>query len=187
MKKTADSDFFLDFLGKHCMLYMTKITCLDKGKRMFRKNTSHLQSSLFGIESQLPKAKLKKLKKSKEYDFYRLIFCNINEADFSVLYSDHSSRPNAPVNSLVASIILMQQNKWTTEKLFENIDFNLLTRIAFGLDTLDDTPFCPATFFNFQNRLLSHFVATGQNLIETVFDSLTQEQLILQRDICSRK
>ena len=144
---------------------------------MFRKNTSHLQSSLFAIASQLPKAKLKKLKKSKEYDFYRLIFCNINEKDFSVLYSDNSSRPNAPVNSLVASILLLYHNNWTTEKLFDHIDFDLLTRTALGLDTLDDTPFCPATFFNFQNRLLSHFVATGQNLIEAVFDSLTQEQL----------
>lgn len=144
---------------------------------MFRKNTSHLQSSLFGIASQLPKAKLKKLKKSKEYDFYRLIFCNINEADFSVLYSDCCSRPNAPVNSLVASILLMYSNNWTTEKLFDHIDFDLLTRTALGLDTLDDTPFCPATFFNFQNRLLSHFAATGQNLIESVFDSLTQKQL----------
>lgn len=144
---------------------------------MFRKNTSHLQSSLFGIASQLPEAKLKKLKKSKEYDFYRLIFCEINEKDFSQLYSDNSSRPNAPVNSLVASIILMYHNNWTTEKLFDHIDFDLLTRTALGLDTLDDTPFCPATFFNFQNRLLSRFVATGQNLIEAVFDSLTQDQL----------
>ena len=144
---------------------------------MFRKNTSHLQSSLFGIESQLSTAKLKKLKKSKEYDFYRLVFCQINEGDFSVLYSDASSRPNAPVNSLVASIILMYRNNWTTEALFDRIDFDLLTRTALGLDTLEDTPFCPATFFNFQNRLLSHFVETGQNLIERVFDSLTQEQL----------
>lgn len=144
---------------------------------MFRKNTSHLQPSLFGIASQLPEAKLKKLKKSKEYDFYQLVFCNINEKDFSVLYSDNGSRPNAPVNSLVASIILMYRNNWTTEALFDRIDFDLLTRTAFGLDTLDDTPFCPATFFNFQNRLLSHFVETGQNLIERVFDSLTQEQL----------
>jgi len=45
------------------------------------------------------------------------------------------------------------------------------------LDTLEQTPFCPATFFNFQNRLLSHFVATGENLIERVFDSLKQQQL----------
>ena len=144
---------------------------------MFRKNTSHLQPSLFGIASQLPKAKLKKLKKSKEYEFYRLVFCNITEKDFSVLYSDSCSRPNAPVNSLVASIILLYHNNWTTEELFDRIDFDLLIRTALGLDTLEDTPFCPATFFNFQNRLLSHFVATGQNLIEGVFDGLTQEQL----------
>jgi hypothetical protein len=159
------------------MIAFVKNTHLCKGKRMFRKNTSHLQSSLFGIASQLPKAKLKKLKKSKEYEFYRRVFCNINEDDFSLLYSDSSSRPNAPVNSLVASIILLYHNNWTTEKLFDHIDFDLLTRTALGLDTLDDTPFCPATFFNFQNRLLSHFVQTGQNLIETVFDSFTQEQL----------
>ena len=144
---------------------------------MFRKNTSHLQPSLFGIASQLPKAKLKKLKKSKEYEFYRLVFCKINEKDFSVLYSDNCSRPNAPVNSLVSSIILMYHNNLTTEKLFDRIDFDLLTRTALGLDTLEQTPFCPATFFNFQNRLLSHFVATGENLLEGVFDSLTQQQL----------
>ena len=144
---------------------------------MFRKNTFHLQSSLFGIASQLPEAKLKKLKKSKEYEFYRLVFCKINEKEFSALYSDNCSRPNAPVNSLVASIILMYHNNWTTEKLFDRIDFDLLTRTALGLDTLEQTPFCPATFFNFQNRLLSHFVATGENLLEGVFDSLTHQQL----------
>jgi len=144
---------------------------------MFRKNTSHHQPSLFGIASQLSEAKLEKLRKSKEYDFYRFVFCQINEKDFSVLYSDSCSRPNAPVNSLISSIILMYRNNWTTEELFDRIDFDLLTRTALGLDTLDNTPFCPATFFNFQNRLLSHFVSTGQNLIEGVFDSLTKEQL----------
>ncbi len=144
---------------------------------MFRKNTSHLQQSLFGIVSQLPEAKLKKLKKSKEYDFYRLVFCKINEKDFAVLYSDTSSRPNAPVNSLVASIILMYHNNWTTEQLFDRIDFDLLTRTALGLDSLEETPFCPATFFNFQNRLLAHFSQTGENLLEVVFDSLTRQQL----------
>ncbi|MCP4340903.1 MAG: DDE transposase [Desulfobulbaceae bacterium] len=144
---------------------------------MFRQNTSHHQPSLFGIASQLSEAKLEKLKRSKEYDFYRFVFCQINEKDFSVLYSDSCSRPNAPVNSLVSSIILMNRNNWTTEELFDRIDFDLLIRTALGLDTLEDTPFCPATFFNFQNRLLSHFVSTGQNLIEGVFDSLTKEQL----------
>ena len=167
----------LVFNSEFCMMTFDKNNHFHEGKRMFRKNTSHLQPSLFGIAGHLPQAKLKKLKKSKEYEFYRLVFCKINEKDFSVLYSDNCSRPNAPVNSLVASIILMYHNNWTTEKLFDRIDFDLLTRTALGLDTLEQTPFCPATFFNFQNRLLSHFVATGENLIEGVFDSLTQQQL----------
>ena len=42
---------------------------------------------------------------------------------------------------------------------------------------MDDAAFCEATFFNFQNRLLEHFVETGENLLETVFDGLTKEQL----------
>ena len=159
------------------MMTFVENTYFYEGKRMFRTNTSHHQPSLFGIASQLSEAKLKKLRKSKEYDFYRFVFCQINEKDFSVLYSDNCSRPNAPVNSLISSIILMYRNNWTTEELFDRIDFDLLTRTALGLDTLEDTPFCPATFFNFQNRLLSHFVSTGQNLIEGVFDSLTKEQL----------
>ena len=144
---------------------------------MFRKNTSHLQSSLFGITSQLPEAKLEKLKTSKEYDFYRLIFCKIKEEDFAVLYSEACSRPNAPVNALVSSILLMQSNSWTVEQLFDRIDFDLLIRTALGLDTLDQSLFCPATFYNFQNKMLDHFLQTGVNLLESVFDHLTQEQL----------
>ena len=89
------------------MMAFDKNSHFCKGKRMFRKNTSHLQPSLFGIASQLPQAKLKKLQNSKEYEFYRLVFSQIKEEDFAALYSDMSSRPNAPVNSLVASIILM--------------------------------------------------------------------------------
>lgn len=144
---------------------------------MFRRNASHLQPTLFGIENQMCESKLKKLRNSKQASFYRLVFCQIKEEDFAVLYSDAWSRPNAPVNSLVASIILMQHNDWTTEQLFEHIDFDLLTRTALGLDRLDETPFCPATFFNFQNRLLGHFTETGENLLESVFDNLTQQQL----------
>jgi len=169
--------FWLVFDSEFYMMAVDRNNHFSRGKRMFRKNTSHLQSSLFGIASQLPEAKLKKLKKSKEYDFYRLVFCKIAEEDFAILYSNTSSRPNAPVNSLVASIILMYHNSWTTEQLFDRIDFDLLTRTALGLDTLEETPFCPATFFNFQNRLLCHFTQTGENLLEGVFDSLTRQQL----------
>ena len=73
---------------------------------MFSKNTSHLQQDLFGFEFQLSDSKRKKLLESEESYFYDLIFCTIDEDDFSVLYSDTGSRPNAPVNTLLSALIL---------------------------------------------------------------------------------
>ena len=70
---------------------------------MYRPNTGHKQYDVFGAETYLPKKKLEKLKASKEYAFYKLIFSNINEDLFSVLYSDKKSRPNAPINAMVSA------------------------------------------------------------------------------------
>jgi hypothetical protein len=144
---------------------------------MFAKNTTHLQQSLFGLESQLPASKRKKLYQSKEYLFYNLIFCNIKEEDFAPLFSANGSRPNAPVNSLVCAAILLNHNGWTIEELFTRIDFDLLTRTALGLTNIEETPFCQATYFNFQNRLASYCGETGINPFENVFDNLTEKQL----------
>lgn len=144
---------------------------------MFIKNSSHLQQDLFGFESQLSDTKRKKLLESEESYFYDLIFSRINEDDFAVLYSDIGSRPNAPVNTLVSAIILYDKKGWSTAELMKKIDFDLLTRKALGLNTLDDTPFSESTFFNFKKRLFKYYVKTGINLIENLFDSLTCNQL----------
>jgi hypothetical protein len=144
---------------------------------MFKKNTDHVQKNLFGLFNSLPPSLQKDVKASSEYHFYNLIFCNIPEDLFAKLYSDKKSRPNSPVNAMVASFILMQRNHWTYEQLFDAIKFNILTKIALGLDAIDDIPFCAASLFNFQNRLNDHFEQTGRNLLEQVFDQLTEEQL----------
>lgn len=132
---------------------------------------------MFGVEYQLPPTKAKKLENSKEKLFYELVFCNINEHDFIPLYSKNGSRPNAPVNTLVSSIVLQYHNGWSTNELLSNIDFNILTRKALGLHNLEVTPFCEATYYNFQHKLLTHWIQTGENLIENVFNNLTKEQL----------
>jgi Transposase domain (DUF772) len=144
---------------------------------MFQENTEHKQPSLFGIANQFSPEKLERLKKSKEYYFYHMVFCNIREKDFEVLFSKEYSRPNAPVNSLVSAIILMTHHGWSINELFRQIDFNILIRAALGLDGINEMPFCQATYFNFQNRLLSYKEQTGIDLIERVFDSLTAIQL----------
>lgn len=146
---------------------------------MFKKNTKHLQGDLFGLFHTLPKSMVEDIKKSKEYHFYNLIFCNIPEEKFAVLFSDKTSRPNASINGMVAALILKEKNGWTYEQLFDFIKFNILTKIALGLDRIDVMPFCPASLFNFQNRLASNFIETGENLFEQVFDHLTDQQLKL--------
>jgi hypothetical protein len=145
--------------------------------RMFKKNLEHLQCGLFGLQNSLPEASRKCLYQSEEYHFYRIMFCTIKETLFAHLYSDKKSRPNAPINAMVAALILMNRYCWTYEELFKNIRFNILTRIALGIDNLDEMPFCPATLFNFQNRFNDYFVRTGINLLEQVFDQLTDKQL----------
>jgi hypothetical protein len=144
---------------------------------MFKKNTSHIQPDMFGFYQQLPNKMQKKLRESEEYLFYQLIFCRIREEDFACLYSENGSRPNAPINSIVSSLFLQHRYGWTFKELFEQIEFNLLTKTALGLSRLDESPFCEASLFNFLNRLSHHFVHTGENLLEKVFDHLTSEQL----------
>lgn len=144
---------------------------------MFKKNSKHRQLNIFGYTNIVSEKMAKELKASEEQKFYELIFCKIKEEDFACLYSDKGSRPNAPVNCLVSSLILQHKHKLTYEKLFDNIKFNLLTKTALGLQTLDEVPFSAASLFNFQNKLNSYFIETGINLLEIVFDQLTEKQL----------
>ncbi len=144
---------------------------------MFRPNKKHLQQELFGIVNTFPESLQKEILSSEEFAFYELIFTNINENDFSCLYSDIDSRPNAPVNVLVSALLLRERNSWTFEKLFRDIKFDSLTKVALGLHQWADIPFAPATLYNFMNRLVEHFTKTGENLLERVFDSLTSQQL----------
>ena len=144
---------------------------------MFKENTTHLQNSLFSFLDQLSDKKRELLLKSKESYFYSMIFCNIKEKDFSILFSETGSRPNAPINAMVSSIILKECYGWSYDELFEEIAFDLRIRIALGLSDLDEMPFCRASLFNFQTRLLNYHLKTGINLLEGVFDQLTAEQL----------
>lgn len=160
---------------QHDIQYIVKPDSI--GTVMFKRNTKHSQTNMFGLFSSLSAAQQKKAINSEEYHFYNLIFRNIKEENLALLYSDQKSRPNAPVNALLSAIILMHRYGWTYAELFKHMEFNILTKFALGIDSMEEMPFCPATLFNFQNRLNDHLINTGENLLEQVFDSLTQQQL----------
>jgi Transposase DDE domain/Transposase domain (DUF772) len=145
---------------------------------MFRKNTEHLQGSLLGsVDALMSESQKKAFLESPERWFYEILFKRIDEKIFAPLYAEGKSRPNAPINCMVGALILQSHNRWSYEFLMRQVRFDLLTRAALGLTTLDEVPFCEATLFNFQNRMLSYQIETGTHLLEQVFDSLTAEHL----------
>lgn len=144
---------------------------------MFKKSQTHKQTNIFGISTILPANYVKGIEESEGQKFYDLIFTKIREEDFACLYCDDNGRPNSAVNCLVSSVLLHNRNHWSVAELFEHIKYHLLTKTALGLHTFDEMPFNEATYFNFLNRLNHHFVTTGNNLLEQVFDRLTAEQL----------
>jgi len=141
---------------------------------MFRENINHIQRNIFDIFNLLSKKKRRLLEGSSGYYFYKTISYSINEEAFSCLYCEDNGRPNAPINSMVSSLILMNKHRWTYNQLFEEIHFNLLTRASSGLFNLEETPFDEATIFNFQNRVSKYFAVTGINLLvrQTRFSGL---------------
>lgn len=161
-------------------------TKLKNDNSMFKENKNIFQKQFFGFSHLLSKKQREKIMESKEYFFFKLIVCNIKEKDFKPLFSDDFSRPNSPVNLLVSALILKEVNNWTFKELFENIEFNLLTKTALGLQNIDQQPFSYTTIFNFKNRIADYTAKTGINLFEKNFDALTPaqiKQLKLKTDI----
>ena len=142
---------------------------------MFKPNN---QPNLFTFENQiLSKEQQQRLSKTPEKAFYYLVFKSIREEDYKVLFSDKGSRPNVPVNVLVSAMILKERKGWSYDELMESVMFDLRTKVALGLSSIDEKPFSRATLFNFQKRLIAYEQESGINLLEKTFDSLTAKQL----------
>lgn len=148
---------------------------------MFKKSPQSTAPSLFSSYTQhLSGSKLEQLENKSAWHncFYREITSRIPEEVFGVLYDTKQGRPNAAVRQLVAMLILKEGQNWTDEQLFEACDFNLLIQRALGLTNLSDAAPSPATYYNFKSSLLSYQQQTGQDLLQTAFETLTKDQVI---------
>lgn len=136
-----------------------------------------MQMTLTGYYYQLPERKRKKMDNSKEAAFHRNVVARIDEEPFKALYCQDNGAPNKPIRQMVGGYILMHHKNWSTRELFDHMEFNLLTMRALGIVDYDQSAFCRATYFNFLGRLADHYVETGENLLEQVFDHLTAKQM----------
>lgn len=144
---------------------------------MFVANDDHRQMPLLSSLSALPKKLLQRLKGSWADTFYREVFVRIPEKVFAVLYSDKASRPNIPVNVLVALEILKAGFGWSDKELYDRFCYDVQVRYGVGYRDLGDGHFELRTLYNFRERVTNHMQETGENLIEIAFDHITDEQI----------
>jgi len=144
---------------------------------MYRKNDEHLQKPMFSSLFDLPDKEKERLSRSWAGTFYEACFCQIDEDIFSILYSDKASRPNIAVNVLVSLEIMKSGFGWSDADLEEALHFNLQVRYALGYSSLDEGHFELRTIYNFRQRLVHHMQQTGENLLEEMFEQLTDEQI----------
>ena len=144
---------------------------------MFRKNKEHKQRSLFDSQYLLPPKLLQRMENSWAHTFYDQVFLRIPEESFAILYSEEDSRPNAPVNVLVGADILKTGFGWSDAELEENLQFDLLTRHALGLNNLNQDVPVLRTVYNFRRRVREYAQETDVNLYQETFNTITDEQL----------
>lgn len=144
---------------------------------MFQENKDHKQESFYSLKNFLTPKLWEQLSNSWAATFYEEVFSRIDEKLFAELYSDKDSRPNVPVNVLVALEILKSGYGWSDEELYEQAKYNLQVRLALGLHNLNEDIFTERTIYNFRRRVREYAKDTGINLMQKVFEQITDAQL----------
>lgn len=143
---------------------------------MYKANKRHLQPPLISNVNDLPEKHRKRLEQSWAGVFYHETFCRIPEGLFRVLYADLPSRPNVAVNVLVGLDLIKAQFGWSDEELYDHFTFDLQVRFALGLHDLKEGDFEIRTLYYFRRHLADHFLKTGENLLQTAFEQMTDQQ-----------
>jgi len=144
---------------------------------MYKPNKRHLQPLLISNINDLPEKKRKRLENSWAEDFFHHFFSRIDEDAFAVLYVDHPSRPNVPINWLVGLETLKAGFGWSDEELYDHFCFDLQVRYGLGIHDLNESDFDLRTLYYFRERLSRYNLAHGVNLLTQAFEKITNQQL----------
>lgn len=148
---------------------------------MFKKAPKHPQGDLLSSADQHLDARRQKVLHDPngwQNTFYREIFLNINESVFKPIYDDRMGAPNAPVNQLVAMMILKDGMGLSDGQLFEACRFHLLYRHALGCINLSDRIPTESTYYKFRSAVEAYQREHGGDLFGNVFSAITSDQII---------
>ncbi|MFU8859269.1 MAG: transposase [Cyclonatronaceae bacterium] len=148
---------------------------------MFKKAPKHPQGDLLSSADQHLDTRRQKVLHDPngwQNTFYREIFLNINESIFKPIYDERMGAPNAPVNQLVAMIILKDGMGLSDEQLFEACRFHMLYRHALGCINLSDRIPTESTYYKFRRAVETYQREHQVDLFGNVFSAITSDQII---------
>lgn len=139
----------------------------------FRKNENCQIDLLEDYFLQMSERTKRIIETSWAKPFYSLVFSNINESRFEVLYSDNkASRPNTPVNIIVGALILKEMFTLTDDELLESIICDVRYQYALGTTSFKEQPLSDRSFSRFRERLVNYYDQTGIDLVKEEMESL---------------
>jgi hypothetical protein len=147
---------------------------------MFKKSKPANQLNLYSNIPGMLKGKSHKQyteQNSWHNQFRHHVLMRIDENPFAILFSEKMGAPNAPVRLLLGMMILKEAFAWSDLQLFEECRFNLLVRSALGLFDINDEIPAESTYYLLRQRIYQYQKEHGVDLLEKVFDLLTNGQI----------
>jgi len=148
---------------------------------MFKQSPKYPQANLLSsVDQHLDDRRKKALHDPNGWQnsFYREVFARIDESVFKPLYDVHMGAPNAPVNQLVAMMILKDGMGFSDAQLFEACRFNLLYRQALGCVNLSDPIPTESTYYKFRSDVEAYQREHQVDLFKKVFARITGDQVV---------
>src|SRR5690554_2942231 len=148
---------------------------------MFKKSDSHSQLDLFSSPTEYFRDSKRKnyLKNDSWHNQFRNhVVMRVDESIFSVLYTEGNGAPNASIRVLVGMMILKEGQGWSDRQLFYECGYNLLTRSALGLMSLEDAEPVPSTYYLFRRNLVEYAREHGEDLFKKCQARITRDQAL---------
>ena len=144
--------------------------------------TNHSQQiSLFDATANLTDREKRLLEKSWAKYFAENIFPEIDEAPFSVLYSDRPSRHNTPVNVIIGALILKEIFGLTDEEIVDTLPFDIRYQYALHTTSFEEQPLNDRTLGRFRARCNSYEEMTGIDLIHDCIIKLSSSMATMMK------
>lgn len=142
---------------------------------MFRENNGHRDKSMFCTIDNMDRRYAKAIEEGWAGQFYKYVFCEIDEKRFEPLYSKEQGRPNTAVNVLVGLEIIKHLWNYTDEQLMRAIRSDYEVNYALGIRELGSFYIADRTIYEFREKLVGYALDNPEegDLVFNLFQDLT--------------